>query len=42
MDYKGQTISILTMREIRPGEELTINYSAGWNDWEPVWFEEEV
>jgi SET domain-containing protein len=40
MDYKGQTISIQTMREISPGEELTINYSAGWDDWEPVWFVE--
>jgi SET domain-containing protein len=40
MDYKGQTISIQTMREIHPGEELTINYSAGWDDWEPVWFVE--
>lgn len=41
MDYEEKTISIVTMRAIEPGEELTINYSAGWDDWKPVWFETE-
>jgi SET domain-containing protein len=41
MDYEKETISIKTMRDIKPGEELTINYSAGWDDWQPVWFNEE-
>lgn len=41
MDYDHKTISIQTMRVIEAGEELTINYSAGWNDWKPVWFVEE-
>ena len=41
MDYKAQTISVISMRDIKAGEEITINYSAGWDDWEPVWFEEE-
>ena len=41
MDYEKETISIKTMREIKAGEELTINYSAGWDDWQPVWFSEE-
>lgn len=41
MDYEEETISIRTMRDINPGEELTINYSAGWDDWKPVWFNEE-
>ena len=41
MDFKKETISIKTMRKIAAGEELTINYSAGWDDWEPVWFKEE-
>lgn len=41
MDYKKETIAIKTMRPIEAGEELTINYSAGWDDWEPVWFTEE-
>lgn len=40
MDYEAETISIQTLRPIKAGEELTINYSAGWDDWEPVWFEE--
>jgi len=40
MDYEAQTISIHTMRAIEAGEELTINYSAGWDDWQPVWFDE--
>ncbi|HSK12770.1 MAG TPA: SET domain-containing protein [Phnomibacter sp.] len=39
MDYENCTISVQTMRDIGPGEELTINYSAGWDDWEPVWFD---
>ena len=41
MDYKKETIAIKTMRDIEAGEELTINYSAGWDDFEPVWFKEE-
>jgi SET domain-containing protein len=41
MDYRNETITIKTMRQIEPGEELTINYSAGWDDWKPVWFSEE-
>jgi hypothetical protein len=41
MDYEEKTISIVTMREIAAGEELTINYSAGWDDWKPVWFDTE-
>lgn len=40
MDYEEETISIKTMRAIKAGEELTINYSAGWDDWKPVWFKE--
>lgn len=41
MDYEEETITIKTMRAIAAGEELTINYSAGWDDWQPVWFKEE-
>ncbi|TAD86983.1 MAG: SET domain-containing protein-lysine N-methyltransferase [Bacteroidetes bacterium] len=40
MDYRKQTITVKTMRPIAAGEELTINYSAGWDDWKPVWFTE--
>jgi len=41
MDYEEETISIKAMRDIKAGEEVTINYSAGWDDWKPVWFDEE-
>jgi SET domain-containing protein len=40
MDYEAATITIQSMRDIMAGEELTINYSAGWDDWQPVWFDE--
>ena len=39
MNYEEQTISILTMRPIPAGEELTINYNGDWDDKAPVWFE---
>ena len=39
MNYDEQTISILTMRPIPAGEELTINYNGDWDDNAPVWFE---
>ena len=39
MNYEEQTISILTMRPIPAGEELTINYNGDWDDNAPVWFE---
>ncbi len=40
MDYKEETITIKTIRAIKAGEELTINYSAGFDDWQPVWYKE--
>ena len=39
MNYEVQTISILTMRDIPAGEELTINYNGDWDDKAPVWFD---
>lgn len=39
MNYDEKTISIKTVREIRVGEELTINYNGDWNDANPVWFD---
>lgn len=38
MDYELQTISIKTVRDIKAGEELTINYNGDWDDATPVWF----
>ena len=40
MFYDIETIIIQTVRDIQPGEELTINYSADWNQFRPVWFME--
>ncbi len=39
MDFDGQTITIVTMRNIEAGEELFINYNGEYNDTKPVWFE---
>ncbi len=39
MDYDEQVISIRTMRVIKAGEELFINYNGNWNDAKPVWFD---
>lgn len=39
MDYDGELIRIRTVRHIRAGEELFINYNGDWNDAKPVWFE---
>ena len=39
MNYADQTIYIQTVRDIRSGEELTINYNGDWDDAKKVWFE---
>jgi uncharacterized protein len=39
MDFDNATISVKTMRYIKKGEELFINYNGNWNDQQPVWFE---
>ena len=39
MNYEHCTISIKTMREIAPGEELTVNYNGDWDNKQPVWFD---
>jgi hypothetical protein len=38
LDYYAQSITIVTMVPIEAGMELTINYSARWNEQKPVWF----
>ena len=38
MDFDELTISIKTMRDIEPGEELFINYNGDWDDAKPLWF----
>ncbi|MDN3655785.1 SET domain-containing protein [Ferruginibacter paludis] len=39
MDYETETIAVQTVRKIRQGEELTINYNGDWNDPAKLWFE---
>jgi SET domain-containing protein len=39
MNFDDQLITIKTMRHIKPGEELFINYNGDWNNQKKVWFE---
>jgi hypothetical protein len=39
MDYERDLISIKTMRLIKTGEELFINYNGDWNNKKKVWFD---
>ena len=39
MNFKKQIITIKTMRQIREGEELFINYNGDWNNKKKVWFD---
>jgi SET domain-containing protein len=39
MDYETQNISIMSVRPIAAGEEITINYNGDWNNDTPLWFE---
>jgi uncharacterized protein len=39
MDYAKQLISIKTVRFIKAGEELFINYNGNWNNDKKVWFD---
>jgi uncharacterized protein len=39
MDFDNQVMTIKTVRFIKAGEELFINYNGTWNDSKKVWFE---
>ena len=39
MDFETGTISIKTIRNIKAGEELFINYNGNWNEEKPLWFD---
>ena len=39
MDFDNQLIRIKTVRFIKTGEELFINYNGDWNDQKKVWFD---
>jgi hypothetical protein len=40
MDFETYTIRIKTVRDIKKGEEIFINYNGTWNDAKPVWFDQ--
>ncbi|WP_217604656.1 SET domain-containing protein [Chitinophaga sp. GbtcB8] len=39
MDFDAETMSIITRREIKKGEELSINYNGEVDNTSPVWFD---
>ena len=39
MDYETQLITITTVKPIKKGEEIFINYNAVANDASPIWFD---
>jgi SET domain-containing protein len=39
MHFKKEIIIITTVRDIKAGEQLFINYNGYWNNDTPVWFE---
>ena len=41
MHFNRETITIITNREIRAGEELFINYNGDWDNKKPIWFDVE-
>jgi uncharacterized protein len=39
MDFNAKTIAVKTIRFIKEGEELFINYNGDWNNSNRVWFD---
>lgn len=39
MDFENDFIAIKTVRPIKKGEQLTINYNGDWNDVKQLWFD---
>lgn len=40
MEFDEAIIRVITMRDVKKGEELCINYNGNWNDTRPVWFDQ--
>lgn len=38
MDFQQQLITVRSVRFIKAGEEIFINYNGDWNNKNPVWF----
>ena len=41
MEFDEAIIRITTVRDVKKGEELCINYNGNWNDKKPVWFDKQ-
>ncbi len=41
MDYGQEIITVKTIQNIEPGQELFINYNGAWNNDKKVWFHKE-
>jgi SET domain-containing protein len=39
MDYDNEYMVIRTVRDVKAGEELTINYNGEWNGQTKIWFD---
>lgn len=39
MDFENESIQIRTVRSVKKGEELLINYNGEWNNRKPIWFD---
>lgn len=39
MDFKKEVMKIKTVRAVKAGEELFINYNGDWNNRKPLWFD---
>ncbi|MGV3527471.1 MAG: SET domain-containing protein [Flavisolibacter sp.] len=38
MEFAKQIMQVLTVRNVKAGEELFINYNGTWNDEKKIWF----
>lgn len=39
MEFENAIIRVTTVRDVKKGEELCINYNGNWNDDKRVWFD---
>lgn len=42
MDYETRLMTVRTVKAVKKGEELSINYNAEPNDKTPVWFDAKI
>ncbi len=39
MNFRKQIITVTTVKNIKAGEELCINYNGNWNNKKEIWFD---